>query len=527
MASHPTTSLRHRLAAAGAGGAVLAVSRPPLDWGPLVIVGICLIVWSWRSQSCGRAALLGFVAGATYYTFLVSWAWYFGAIAIVPFVAILALSMAGIGAAVALLEARWGLRSPWFSAATWVILEAGLARWPLGGFSWGEMGSAWHDIAPIRKLAAVGGVPLLTFVTVAFAGFLLEMFQAAKRQDRSHLLWAGVGMGALVLVIGGGAIFPAMSERSGTLRFALLQGNDLNRDLTPVERAIRYLPASHLALAEDLTGKFDLVVFPESSLDDDPRTDSALRKHLTHLARRLDTWVLTNSTALAPDRHVFNMNYLYQPDGRLVGTYAKRHLVPFGEWVPWRSFLSWIPELDQTPYDHAPGEKPGVFRVKDRKITTVICFESAFAHEVRPLIREGAELIVVSTNNHAFRRSANSAQHVALSQLRAVETERSVLHAANSGVSAVVDARGDIRDSSDLFERTVLGGVTELRTGKTLYVRFGDWIVLLSLGLLGVSIFAKMFSKKKRRSQCLDSADTGISQLSSPPTFLDVPGDSS
>jgi apolipoprotein N-acyltransferase len=122
---------------------------------------------------------------------------------------------------------------------------------------------------------------------------------------------------------------------------------------------------------------------------------------------------------------------------------------------------------------------------------SVICFESAFAPIVSDYVRDGAELLLVSTNNRSYRRSGLSAQHVALSQMRAAETGRPVLHAAISGISAVVDPDGDVHDESELFVNRVTDGTVETTTGDTVYVALGDWVLLVSgLALIVVAIAA-------------------------------------
>jgi apolipoprotein N-acyltransferase len=292
---------------------------------------------------------------------------------------------------------------------------------------------------------------------------------------------------------------------TGPLRVAIVQGNDKNRDLTAKEEEERYLPKSHFALAKGIHDPVDLIVFPESSMDEDPRTDSFIGSNLRRIAIGHHAWVLANAVADAPDGRALNLNVLYRPDGTIEGTYAKRHLVPYGERVPFRKFLEGkIAALREIPRDFAPGHKPGLFDVAGHDVATVICFESAFGYQIRPLVHDGAQAIVVSTNNRSYRRSANSAQHVAIGQMRAAETGRPVVQAAISGISALIDASGRVHARTGLFDRTRLEGTVTAMRGETLYIRFGEWVVWVCLiAVLTCAVVAIA----RRREPSVDSAD--------------------
>lgn len=493
------TPARGRLLAAASTGLLLAASRPPLDLGPLVLVALVPLLWAWRGAGPRAAAGFGFAAGVVYYGFVCSWIWYFGAVAIVPFLAVLALYWAAVGAVVAVFAGR-GLRSPWLTAAVWVVGEAVLSRWPVGGFSWGELGYALHDVPVARSLAALGGVPLVSLLVVAANALVLDLLAARCHRARRPFLRPAAGCLALVSVVVPAWVGRTEPRATGQLRFALVQGNDRNRHLTAAEIDDRYLPRSHFELAARLDGRYDLVVFPESSMDADPRDDPYLETRLSGLARRLGATVVTNANVDAPGGRAYNLNLFYGPDGRLEGSYAKRHLVPYGEWVPLRSWLGWIPALDQIPVDIAPGDRPAYVEVAGHRVATVICFESAFGPQVRGLAGGGAEAIVVSTNNRSYRRSANSAQHVAISQMRAAETGRPVLHAAISGITAVIEADGDVVRATRLFERRVVTGSVETTTGRTPYVRFGDWAVALALLVVAGAVLSAALASRRDRS---------------------------
>jgi apolipoprotein N-acyltransferase len=496
-----------RFAAAAATGVLLALSRPPVDLGLLALVALVPLLWALRGVTPRGAALLAFVAGCVYYGMLVSWAWYFGAYALVPFAAVLSLYWAAAGGAIARF-ARGGREHPLLIAAIWVLAEALVARWPLGGFSWGEVGYALHNFAPARSLAALGGLPLVSFVVVAVNASLVQLIVAAQRNGRagtSRRVAMAVGTLAAVLAVGGSAgAFALHPTASGTLRVAILQGNNINRDLTKAEDNARYLPRSHFALARTLTGRFDLVIFPESSLDEDPRYDSWLTKNLAATATRLHAAVLANAVADAPDGRALNLNLLYNPEGHLVATYAKRHLVPFGEFVPFRHELRFISEIEkQIPRDFARGTKPGLATVSGHRVATVICFESAFGYQVRPLVRAGAQVIVVSTNNRSYRRSANSAQHVAIGQMRAAETGRPVVQAAISGITAIIDAHGRVVTRTHLFDRTTVTANVTATTGETPYVRFGEWVILACI--IGVALASVAAAISRPTTRLVDS----------------------
>ncbi len=145
----------------------------------------------------------------------------------------------------------------------------------------------------------------------------------------------------------------------------------------------------------------------------------------------------------------------------------------------------------------------------------MICFESVFGYQIRPLVRDGAEVIVVSTNNRSYRRSANSAQHLAIGQIRAAETGRPVVQAAISGISALIDASGREHARTELFERTVLQGSVEATRGSTLYVRFGDWVVLGSLLALAGCGIAHVVT---RRRTSVDSVGPSRGRAAGPGT---------
>ncbi len=432
-------------------------------------------------------AACGAVAGAVFFGVLVSWVWFFGVVAFVPFIVFLAGWWALVGAMVGWLDGRGAAPAP-VVAAVWVLAEAGRARVPFGGFSWGEVGYAFHDLVPGRSLAAWGGVALVSLVAVAVNGLVADIATGLRPQaapspsPSAPAPWRRPATAVAILgvaILAAHVLLPATTA-TGRLRVALVQGNDKDRELTDAEYAERYIPRNHFRLAERITGPVDLVVLPESALDADPRADPFLDEALTALAARLDAVVLAGGNTEAPGGRIYNTTFMYTPEGRAPPVYRKRHLVPFGEYVPWRQALSFIEELEQVPRDFAPGRSGTIFPVHGVGVGALICFDSAFGDLARDYARQGAQALLVSTNNRSYRRSANSAQHLAMGQLRAAETGRPLLHAGISGLSGIVDAEGGLRARTSLFEPTVLAGTVRTTTGRTPYVAVGEWAVAVA-----------------------------------------------
>jgi apolipoprotein N-acyltransferase len=465
-------------------GVLLALAFPAIDLSPLALVALVPLLWAWRGATPGRAALYGFVFGCVFFAILMYWLWYFGIVAIVPLVMGCAAYTAVTGWLVGSL-ARAGFRSPWLIGAAWVLPETLRGRWPFGGLPWGDLGVVFHDFPPARALAGWGGVALVSFLIVVFNGYLVELLVAARAHASRAVGIAALGVVGVVAVVSVADVARFEPRRTGELRVAMIQGNDQNRELTQAEKSRGLLTGKHLALASRLRGPYDLIVFPESSLDQfNPEGDPALRSRLVAVGAAHGADVLANAAVPAPDGRDFNTNLVYTPDGGLVGTYAKQHLVPFGEYVPFRSFVDWTGIVDRIPNDYSPGKRRTIFRVKGHRLATIICFESAFGPLVRDFVRDGAEVVVVSTNNRSYRRSGNTAQHVALTQMRAAETARPFLQASISGITAAIDADGDVHHTTHLFRNTVVTETVTTTSGETPYVRFGDWVAAASAALL-------------------------------------------
>jgi apolipoprotein N-acyltransferase len=198
-----------------------------------------------------------------------------------------------------------------------------------------------------------------------------------------------------------------------------------------------------------------------------------------------------------PDGRQRTTALLFDGTGELVGRYDKVHLVPFGEYVPFRRWLSWIGALRQIPVDRAPGRSVRILSVPGLPpFGAPICFENGFPAIPRAMVREGAAFLVVNVNNASYGFSAASDQHLQMSRIRAVETGRWVVNAAISGISAFIRPDGRVVSHTELFRPGILRGTVIASDERTLYVRLGDWLPWLCLGW----VFAAAGARPRRRT---------------------------
>ena len=185
--------------------------------------------------------------------------------------------------------------------------------------------------------------------------------------------------------------------------------------------------------------------------------------------------------------HVSNAGVVWDPVTGPGELYVKRHLVPFGEYIPYRAELGGlVSRFREIPYDFAPGTSNGVLQLGKATIGDVICYEVAYDGLVRSSVEAGARLLVVQTNNATYGRNETS-QQLAMARLRAVEHGRAVLVAATSGISAVIEPDGRVVDSSKIFTQKVLVDRVPLRDTKTIADRLGaapEWVLAL-IGAVG------------------------------------------
>ncbi len=505
-------------------GLLLALSFPPSGWWPLAFPAVAGLSLATAGVRARTGALLGLIFGVVFFAVLLDWMQVIGVDAWVTLTLAEAAYMAALGAALAVTaRLRWW---PLAHAALWVGVELLRARVPLGGFPWGRLAFG-QTHTPLTPLAALGGAPLVTFATALVAALLAYVLivtgrvwkaQPGPGVDRFAALPAGPALAALagiVAVFGVGLLIPTPVGGERTVRVALVQGNvpRLGLDFQGQRMAVI---RNHVEATLDLARRVnagelprpDLVIWPENATDIDPYRDAEVRGLIDGAVAAVGVPTLVGAVIDGgPDGRPQNTGIVWDPATGPGETYIKRHLVPFGEYVPFRSVLeSGVTRFDRVPRDFAAGNDVGLLDLGPARLGDVICFEVAYDDVVRDTVTAGGQAIVVQTNNATYGRTGQTEQQLAISRLRAVEHGRAMLIAATSGISALVNPDGSIVDRSAEFTRDLIVGDAPLRSARTVADRVGDvpeW--LLAAAGLAALILALAQNKRRRRSGAPDT----------------------
>ena len=247
-----------------------------------------------------------------------------------------------------------------------------------------------------------------------------------------------------------------------------------------------------------------MVVWPETAFPYNVTKRNSLGKFVSSLAKDTETTILVGGFSEA-DMGDYNAILCFLPDGTLSETvYAKRRLVPFGEFVPFRPVIeAVIPPLADLVLSGgliAEGEDPNVFFLEEGGVGSLICFDSIYEDLTRESVLAGAEVIALSTNDSWFTDSAALSMHNAQAQLRAIESGRYVARSANTGISTVISDRGEVLASLDPLVDGVLVEEIELREEHTLYTYIGNFFVYLAAIALGFLVAEELWHKRKRKN---------------------------
>ncbi|MGX9726377.1 MAG: apolipoprotein N-acyltransferase [Candidatus Electronema sp. VV] len=546
------------LAAPAASALLLALAMPGSGrcW-PLLFIALIPLLWAARRLSLAQSVGMGMFSGLLYYLSLFYWISgvmeRYGGLHSAAALAVLCLLAAYMAAYTAVFCAMFNrlTQRPESGAglsvtvlltapAVWVGLDVARS-WLFTGLPWMDLGYGLSSQPLLIQTADLGGHHLITFFIVQINALLLWILEqifrrqrVVKTPKREYLLAVMV---CLCLYCAGGystfryrelASEMAAAEQAAA---AVAQGN--------IEQSIKWSPAQktttvdrYLALTAQLFEqgqKPDLVVWPETALPFYPHRDPLMNR-VREFVHEKKIQLITGAPFFTVEMkegaeknlrpvEYFNSAVLLDRSGKMVARYNKQHLVPFGEYVPLREYLWFIRPLVELLGDFTPGSSSVPLAAERIKAGMLICFESIFPDIARKATANGANLLINLTNDAWYGHTSAPHHSWAMTVMRAVENRRSLLRAANTGISGIIEPTGAVKSQSGLFHEAVLADNNiALLTGQTFFVRIGHWFGTCCLVLTGLLLLGQWQLNRRwrldieRRKQALISRSGGDGQ---------------
>ncbi len=484
-------------------GLLLTASFPPGKLSFLAWIALIPLFISLRAKTSRNAFKLGFIAGFFHYVTLLYWVIvvlgrYGNLHMAVCLLALLLLSL--FLALYPGLFSYFGARiietpfAAFFLAALWVSLEYLRAHF-FTGFPWCLLGYSQYEHLAVIQAADLFGVYGISFLIVLINGLLFRSVFIKSHPQRSLFKWEwamGVIMMAGTIAYGVHQLSnkKAVVQSAPRINAAVVQAN--------IDQSVKWKPSYQqrtLATYFRLSGraapsKPALIVWPETALPFFYQDASIFSSRMHRFADRTGATLLFGSpayTRVGRSVEYYNRAYMISPGDPSTKAYDKRHLVPFGEYVPLKKYLPFINQLVQAAGNFTGGDRQGPLRGADLSLGVLICFEAIFPELARDLAGDGAKILVNITNDAWFGTTSAPYQHLSMAVFRSVETGLPMIRAANTGISAFIGANGEISSRSPLFEEAVLKHSVPFPPSApaTLYTRTGD---LFAWGLILVSL---------------------------------------
>ena len=341
-----------------------------------------------------------------------------------------------------------------------IVLEEIRNRFPFQGFGWARIAYSQAD-APYAKIAAHGGAVALSAITVLIGLVLFFLFQ---KQLRILIL--------LPLLI---VLVPFNVQINQTTQALMIQGNVPKLGLDFNSRAkevfFNHVKETEIALKENR--KVDFILWPENSVDVDPFRNPEVFDALNTYEVPLIVGAIVGRA-----NDIFNTSILWTKASQHV--YIKQHLTPFGEYIPLRSLASKISPFVDDVRDFSPGNESTIFTVDKAQIAPVICYE-LLDDQILEKAAQSSNLLAVQTNSATFGDSAQSAQQLQITRIRAIEHSRNILSVSTTGYSAVIDYKGKVLQKSDMAAAQHLYAEIGLISSTSPRDKYGDWALVMTL----------------------------------------------
>ena len=482
-------------------GLLYFLSFPPYDFWYLIFPALYIFYYSLLSSK--KSFLSGFIFGCVAYGVILLGIQSIGLEAWIPLTFLMGLMYGVFSKLFSYLNVKSG-NNFYVLLAALAVFDLIRAYFPFGGFPWGfpstvlltgPIDSPLFFEVPLifRNFGPTGSSLLLQSLPLVIA---LGVF--SKSKPKNYLKDYSIFLLIIFTILISNYVvndYQQTQYETSELNIVIVQGNSPcpgAKNRCSNERQKIY--DSHLAQTQSLEGNFDLVVWPESStgFNNDPGVHSRVQNDISTEALRLDSYFLIGGDRPVQKEYFENYGIFINREGEVVDQYLKQHPVPFGEYIPFRKYLDWIPPLALVPRDMIRGDGQKIFTVNNTKISTVISFEGSFQRYIRNSVLDGAELVVILTNQASYGESGMSDQFILMSRANAISNERPIVHAAITGKSAFIDHNGKVISQTELFETTTLNEKLEARQTETPYSKYGNYLNYIFI-IFGALTFVRRF----------------------------------
>ena len=435
------------LLSALSGGLLSAAYEPVGKWW---VAPIAIAVHMYALSLTQRKVLSVFIFAATLNLIVLHWSSTF--VGSVPWL-ILALGLAVFYLPLSLVS-RWGMSS---YPLIYILLEEVRNRFPFGGFGWVRIAYTQAD-APYSKIAAIGGASALSALTVLLG---LILYHAANRK------WYKATVLPFLLLL-----IPINVSAFATTNVLMIQGNvpQMGLDFNSRAKAVFNNHFERTQFELKANSNVDFVLWPENSVDVDPFQNKDVKQALDSIQKPLIIGAIVEK-----GDSILNTSILWGDE--LPPTYVKQHLTPFGEYIPLRSLASAISPYTDRVKDFESGNGQVFFSVKEAVIAPVICFELV-DDELLHKAAVSSNILAVQTNSATFGMSAESAQQLEMTRVRAIEHGRSIVSVSTTGYSAIIDSKGKVLQKTSMGTADSIRAEVGLINGTTPRDAAGDWALV-------------------------------------------------
>jgi len=479
-------------------GLLTILIHPPISLFPLAFISLVPLFLSLRKDRPYQNLLAGMLSGMVGYMGTVYWVVVamsrYGGLDIVSSILIMIVLVLYMSFYVGVfcysityLESRLSIPIYLSAPIIWVVLEY-IRGFLLTGFPWVLLAYSQHIFLPFIQVASITGIYFISFMIVAINCIFYSIWSKKRIPLYYIIITAVLFSGSIVY-----GFIRLNSDSPGIKRHnvTIIQGNisqDIKWDAYFKAKTVK----KYYEMTLNNSRGSSLVVWPETAMPFAINTAKQIDELLKSLAVSTNTDILFGTVHMEDGDIFYNSAYVFDKQGKTAGIYNKVHLVPFGEYTPLKDYIPFLSKITAAGGSFSPGKSHRPIPTSSGDIGVLICYEGIFPNISLDTVRKGAQVLVNITNDAWYDRTSAPYQHLSFYVFRAIETERYIIRAANTGISAIIDHRGRIRAKTPIFEDAVVKGDFSLSNSMTFYARYGEWFMFLVficlVFLIGISL---------------------------------------